>query len=446
MAFSAAEQYLLELINRARLDPAAEASRQGVALTAGGADVSGAVKQVLAPNDALQTAATNHTAWMFANDVFAHQGAGGLTSLGRAENLGYYGRVGENLSWLGQQGSTESWVSSHFDNLWSSPAHRPNTMRDEFKEIGLDVANGMGGLRGASGTAASIVTEVFGVRGPGAFVTGVAYTDRNDNGFYNIGEGRSGVSIKVGSTTDRTEGAGGYAVLTSPSGTTAVTVTAGSTVGSLTVDTRGGNVKLDVVDGNMLYLSRHFDLGNSAFDVKMIGAGDINGAGSTGADRIIGNKGDNLIEGDDGNDNLRGGSGRDTIQGNQDDDLIYGEANNDKLYGGAGDDTVYGGSGNDFVSGRTGDDILYGLSGADKFEMVDGGGRDMVKDFSAADGDRIVLDDALWTGRMTATQVVEEFGRMTSAGNACLDFGANGVIVLEGVSSLRGLSAAIDII
>ena len=35
MALTAAEQYLLELINRARLDPQAEADRYGVGLNSG---------------------------------------------------------------------------------------------------------------------------------------------------------------------------------------------------------------------------------------------------------------------------------------------------------------------------------------------------------------------------------------------------------------------------
>ncbi len=49
---TAQEQLMLELINRARLDPAAEAARQGIALNSGLAanSISTAAKQVLAFN------------------------------------------------------------------------------------------------------------------------------------------------------------------------------------------------------------------------------------------------------------------------------------------------------------------------------------------------------------------------------------------------------------
>lgn len=55
MAISAAEQYAIELVNRARLNPVAEAKRFGIGLNDGIADgtISNAAKQVLAPHQAL---------------------------------------------------------------------------------------------------------------------------------------------------------------------------------------------------------------------------------------------------------------------------------------------------------------------------------------------------------------------------------------------------------
>jgi serralysin len=75
LAISIFEQYLLELINRARMDPVGEAARQGVSLNQGLAagTISSAPKQVLAMNDLLQVAADNHTKWMIANDQFTSQ-------------------------------------------------------------------------------------------------------------------------------------------------------------------------------------------------------------------------------------------------------------------------------------------------------------------------------------------------------------------------------------
>ena len=56
---SAQEQLMLELVNRARMNPAAEAARFGVALNQGlpAGTISSAPKQVLAMNDFLVTAA-----------------------------------------------------------------------------------------------------------------------------------------------------------------------------------------------------------------------------------------------------------------------------------------------------------------------------------------------------------------------------------------------------
>lgn len=56
MTLSAAEQYAIELINRARLDPAAEALRYGVALNAGlsAGTISNDALYVLAPNTELE--------------------------------------------------------------------------------------------------------------------------------------------------------------------------------------------------------------------------------------------------------------------------------------------------------------------------------------------------------------------------------------------------------
>ncbi len=62
MTHSVSEQLMIELINRARMDPLAEAARQGIALDQGLATgaITGAAKQVLAPNAALQQAADAH--------------------------------------------------------------------------------------------------------------------------------------------------------------------------------------------------------------------------------------------------------------------------------------------------------------------------------------------------------------------------------------------------
>lgn len=82
----------------------------------------------------------------------------------------------------------------------------------------------------------------------------------------------------------------------------------------------------------------------------------------------------------------------------RDGDRITGGVRNDTLFGYDGNDTLTGGSGNDVLVGGDGKDRLIGGDGADTFRFLssqDSGrrpyGRDIIADFSHADGDRIDL-------------------------------------------------------
>ncbi len=88
--------------------------------------------------------------------------------------------------------------------------------------------------------------------------------------------------------------------------------------------------------------------------------------------------------------------GNDTLLGNAGDDILFGQGGNDMLDGGTGSDTLLGGAGNDTLIGGPGDDILIGGSGADTFVWKSGDtGYDVIKDFNAAQGDRLDLRDLL---------------------------------------------------
>src|ERR1700712_5544630 len=73
------EQYLVELINRGRANPAAEAARYNVALNEGLAagTISTPAKQPLAINPFLTDGARGHGQWMLAHNTFSHTGANG---------------------------------------------------------------------------------------------------------------------------------------------------------------------------------------------------------------------------------------------------------------------------------------------------------------------------------------------------------------------------------
>lgn len=122
--------------------------------------------------------------------------------------------------------------------------------------------------------------------------------------------------------------------------------------------------------------------------------------GSLGADALYGNQGSDQISGGSGADLLFGGQGGDTLWGGAEADVLYGNMAEDTLFGDAGDDTLFGGQGQDVLSGgegadvlagNMGEDALTGGAGADRFVLNQGGGRDTVSDFNAAEGDRLTF-------------------------------------------------------
>src|SRR4051812_48822413 len=88
---TALEQYVVELINRGRANPSAEAQRYGVALNEGLAagTISTAAKQPLAVNPYLTDGARNHSGWMLDTGTFSHTGSGGSNPGGRMSAAGY---------------------------------------------------------------------------------------------------------------------------------------------------------------------------------------------------------------------------------------------------------------------------------------------------------------------------------------------------------------------
>lgn len=201
-------------------------------------------------------------------------------------------------------------------------------------------------------------------------------------------------------------------------------------------------------------------------DLAYGGAGDDTIAGGAGNDELWAGLGADLLFGNDGTDTISGGAGDDTVWGANGADLIYGVTGADQLAGGAGNDTIwagddndvlwgnadddllYGGLGNDTLVGHDGNDTMTGGAGADNFVLRTGYGADVVTDFSGLNGDRLTLDDALWTpyGALTALEVVNQFGSINAGGHVVLTFDDGESITLLGVGSLTGLELDISII
>lgn len=320
MAITAAEQYLLELINRARLDPLAEAARLGVGLNQDLAPgtIGAQAQQVLAHDPRLETSAQNHSTWMLAADVFSHSGAGGSTATQRMQDAGYVfagsWRSGENIAFSGTTGTLnlQSAINQHYTGLFNSAGHRANTLNASFSEIGLAQVSGQF-TSGGNSFNTSMLTENFAASRTPVYITGVAYKDSDNNRFYSMGEGRADIWVSADTPRVTTAAAGGYRVGVDPDNTTQVSIGQGdSTLATLVLDMSRGNVKLDVVtlaNGQFgLDLSGSATLTTGISTARLLGCADLNLTGSTGYNRLTGNSGANTLA--DG-----GGSGADMLAG-----------------------------------------------------------------------------------------------------------------------------------
>lgn len=248
------EQLLVELVNRARADPAGEAARLGIGLDDGrdGPPLGAAPRPPLAPNPALLAAARRHGVWMIAADVFAHDGEAGSTPADRAAAEGYGWPVGENIAFQGTTGALEidaDLVRAQHAGLFRSPGHRENMLSAPWREIGAGQATGAFAMDGVVYDASMVVVKMGASRGP-AFLTGVVIDDRDGDGFYDPGEGVGGVRVTAtgaaGVFETETAPAGGYA-LALPAGAYAVAFERDGLARVVEVEIDAVNVKRDAL-------------------------------------------------------------------------------------------------------------------------------------------------------------------------------------------------------
>jgi uncharacterized protein YkwD len=259
------EQLMLELVNRARSDPAAEAARYGIDLNEGLAanQLDPAPKQPLAFNPNIITAARLHSQWMLDTGQFGHSGANASTPGTRMQAAGYQftgsWSWGENIAVQGTSGMPDvrDYVQLLHQGLFvdegiDGRGHRLNLLKASFREIGVGTKEG--GFDFQSATLNSVmVTEDFGrsQATATAFLVGVVYRDQDQDGFYSPGEGLSGVTVmpEHGSYYAVTSASGGYAIpvsgLTGPLQVTFTGDPLASPVNK-SVALSGSNVKLDL--------------------------------------------------------------------------------------------------------------------------------------------------------------------------------------------------------
>lgn len=253
---TAQEVLVMELINRARANPEAEAARYGIGLNDGitGAAITATPKQPLAHNVLLIDSARTHSQWMLDADIFSHTGMDGSTPTVRMSAAGYLftgsWMSGENIAWGGTTGSSinlTNYALQHHEGLFKSPGHRLNILEANFRELGLGQKQGFF-LSNGNNYLSSMLTQNFARSGSSYYLTGVVYKDLNNNEFYDVGEGLSGINISFNGATYPVYATGAYSIPVS-NGTYNLTIT-GDALGSAafsSVQVNNANVKMDVL-------------------------------------------------------------------------------------------------------------------------------------------------------------------------------------------------------
>jgi len=330
---TAAEQVVLESINRARSNPSAEGARlsaaavtsnpslvaslPGVTGIPGGDITEGliapnnnvGVRPPLAMNKILLGTARAHNTDMYTNDLFQHNSSGGVDPGTRFLNAGYDilsgGSLGENIAEAGSTGGGLVANSDQLENILMidtgvvGRGHRVNLLDAALSPIYREI--GIGYLHNDIPTASlhmtDLMTQDFGrINANGPFLVGVVFNDANSNNIYDAGEGISGITINIlsGGTLKGafavSATAGGYVVpITGLSGTLTVQITGGSLTSAFSTDIglSGENVKVDfIIKGSVASVAP-----SSVFPPAGNGGNGSGGGGGGGGCGLLGVEG-----------------------------------------------------------------------------------------------------------------------------------------------------------
>ena len=211
------EQYQLELINRARANPAAEAARLGIDLNKDldPGTIDATPKPPYAFNASLLLSSERQSKWLLQNNQWTLYGEGGSTPEDRMIAAGYV--------FKGWQGCTESIVANYttlsvdsiYRTLFNSGSQRLNIMDVDFTETGIGLEQGIYSYFQPN-TMTLMMTQDFAMSAASLapYLVGVVYSDLNRNGAYDIGEGIPGVKVTLenGQYYTVTSTSGGYAL------------------------------------------------------------------------------------------------------------------------------------------------------------------------------------------------------------------------------------------
>ncbi len=243
---TAEEQYMLELHNRARKDPNAEALRLELDLQ-DGIPVNITPQPPLAMQKNLCETADNYSAIMYELGMLGHS-VDGSNFQDRASFFNYTGFVfGESVaSFFNPVLLFRMLMEDAGWETFGEPYHR---------EFILGVTSNTRGNEIGIGNYQNYYCDILYGRSNTLYLLGVIYNDTNENDFYDIGEGLGGVQIMPdkGDYWTLTSSSGGYAIPITLNGTIALTVSGGDLSTSITkyvdVSTIGENIKIDFRSG-----------------------------------------------------------------------------------------------------------------------------------------------------------------------------------------------------
>ena len=252
------ETLILEYINRGRADPKAESAR----IAPPGKKIRGVevdmfrkeMDQIKASaplvfNLDLLKAARRHAHYQILNgqghdEVLGKKGFSGANPGERVRAVGYRFRgVAENVFVHGRspRQAHEEFIVDRgpggTGGMQPGRGHRVNIFNEKFREYG-------GSYLRHSNKAS--VTQLFGTRGGGRFVGGVAYVDKNNNKFYDIGEGMGAIQMTAGGKTAKTWKSGAYS-LAIGEGAVAITAVYNDLKYTRLLPSGSDNVKFDFI-------------------------------------------------------------------------------------------------------------------------------------------------------------------------------------------------------
>lgn len=433
-ATSLLEQYVLEMINAVRLDPAGWAARFGIDLNEGlpPGTISATPKQVLAMSDLLLATADFHNDWMIANDTFTTTGYEGSNPGDRMAFAGFNDAAafewGEVLRAQPVAAAAtvheETMVYNMFRQMFLDAGSRAILLNGNFNEIGIGFTNGI--LGGQPTMRAYALTNDLGASDE-LFITGGAFQPTILD-VLSAPRPVTGIAVSSGDTATVTNEGGGYRI--------AVTTGEQELIfgdARVTLDMPDENVKIDLIGGSTIRSTHTITVHEGVGAAELLGISDVdlfagNDAGSvrlegnSGSNRLVGNWLSNQLDGGAGADRMEGGGGDDFytidnagdiivelvgagfdrlttsvsyvlgagvsieemriasvevisdihLTGNELAQDLLGNWGDNHLTGGGGDDQLFGSIGSDTLHGGLGRDVLYGGSDADRFVYLSG--------------------------------------------------------------------------